>query len=166
VVQCNKHEWVLDVGAKEPIARCGCGAWCVVDIENNQWGEVHGERKEDGMVKSTKRSGAELDARWPELKGVIEQQKNLNQAAKECGVAYSTLLGCCKRHKFDVTPYRPFVAAARESAKRPCKTDAESSVLPRGIQVLIDMLPVSGVAWSGKGAWKAAFDAMFDLIYG
>jgi len=68
-------------------------------------------------------------------------------------------------------PYRalsgPWAAAhaPRPLANQTCAETQVRSVLPCGIQVLMDMLPVSGVAWSGKGAWKVAFDAMFDLIY-
>jgi hypothetical protein len=162
MVTIHKHEFSLDIGAKEPIARCGCGAWCTVDIENNVWGEIHEPQLKEGMRMSTKKAGRKLDDRWPELKEALGRLKNLNQAAKECGVTYSSLLGCAERHGFDLTGYRPVVASKQVSVDVTPKTNHDG-----GIPLLIGMLPkVRFNSDNEKVRWKVAFDAMFELIYG
>jgi hypothetical protein len=112
----------------------------------------------------------ELEAQWPSLKKTIEKLGNLNQAAKQCGIAYSTLLSCCARHGFDVSRYRVLVSA-RKTAERPqpatCAKTQPETPTPRGIQVLIDMLPVDKKFDPPirRQGWKDAFIAMFDLLY-
>jgi hypothetical protein len=194
MVTIHKHDWQLDIGAKEPIAHCYCGAWCEVDIENNVWGKVHMPKRaavntvltvEKEMAVSdnvsTKKRRKELDSRWPEFKEAIERLGNFNQAAKECGVAYASLLTCATRHKFDASPYRLFSTALKnhganisapvlqEPKTNPAKPDSAQNISRhRGIELLIEMLPSDRHFRDSdeKSRWKAAFDSMFELIYG
>ena len=165
-MKCH-HEWAVDIGAREPTARCSCGAWRSMDVETGQMGTIHNPhkpKKEVLMSNPTPRTHATA-TRAKELQPARKRAEELFRQGKSTievldllepawgRLAASTVAGWkCRMPPIthQPTPDAPVSLPSRDG-------------MPRGLKVLLDMLPV---AEEKRQCWLEAFNAMWGLVYG